>query len=85
MNPDFVTILQIVGFPAAVLVIFGWAVWRSIIWVSIHVVNPLIESHKSFLESMVRNSDRHTELLESIHDAVKSNGELMKMVKETRQ
>ena len=52
---DWLTIVQNVGVPAAVMAAGGMALWRIVVWAGNEVVIPLRDRHVKFLDSLQAN------------------------------
>jgi hypothetical protein len=49
---DFVSLAYYLGYPAAVLAVFGVAVWRVITWSLRNVAEPLVTGHLELIRSL---------------------------------
>jgi hypothetical protein len=62
---DLETIRQL-GFPAAILIVFGLAVWRVLVWVGNKIALPVAEAHIQFLKILGDQSEKQTQHLDAI-------------------
>lgn len=49
---DFLTVLQNFGVSVACLAALGFAVWRALVWVGVHVAKPVADRHIRFLDEL---------------------------------
>jgi hypothetical protein len=49
---ETVSIVEHLGFPVAVCLIFGFAVWTAIKWAARVILEPLVKKHIDFLSAM---------------------------------
>lgn len=59
------------GVAIVMLATLGLALWRSLKWTGLHVVEPVIKSHKQFLDRTIKLMEQIIVTQEQLHQEIK--------------
>ncbi len=70
---DFLDIVKSIGFPSAVLVFVGIAIWRIMVWAGNKVVEPVVAAHIQLVESAKTTNETNAKTLEKMTAILEAN------------
>lgn len=59
-----------VGFPIGACVMLAWGVWKTLNYVAVNLLKPLIDKHIAFLDSTIASQSAQTEMIKAIAEKV---------------
>jgi hypothetical protein len=69
---DFVSVVERIGVPVAIIAIVGWAFWNILVWVAAKVVEPIAASHIALVESTKKTNEMNAETLKKVGEIFES-------------
>jgi hypothetical protein len=73
-NPmETLEVIKNVGFPSAVLIFVGIALWRVLVWTGNKVVLPIKDAHVKLVESAQQTNETNAKTLEKMGQLLESN------------
>lgn len=70
---EIVDFIKNVGFPAAVLIFVGVAIWRVLVWVGNKIVLPIKDSHVELVKSAQKTNEVNADTLQKIGKLLETN------------
>jgi len=57
---DWVTLINTVGLPIALLIVILAVLWKAMVWMANHVAKPMVDKHIQFLDAVIKGVDQIT-------------------------